>query len=784
MKRTSKLAALLGLFGLTAAAPLWAADSTGVSDLFAVVQAQDATYAQLDQLEKAGLLPAGSSRAPLTRYEVAEDILTAKNRYQQIALASDDAAMLPSVDDLSAATTSAPAPDAGTSASAAAAPVTESDEDLQKAALSLGSLQEAYQYELKAVQGSKDSVLKDADGLNAAQYDIWKRLKGIEEYPTVAWHGLGRAFLINQQYYGDTSALGLTHSSTHTQWAYLDFKPEGVVDKEIRWNIILRYQSQLESTQSAAIDLLTVRRATMDYNAPWLSATLGDFDEAYTPLTLWNRDNLDLEYMPEMIAREDDTLKYESFLNDEPKWPFRGARVGTALLWPDSDLLDRFSVSGLASLIRNGFNDTSGQAFYFGPSNFSDFIFGAKAELKSKRWYLGGASVQLTLDGYAVVLAQPLGTNTPNSIYVQFNPDTWAHHYQTASEKHSIDIGLGDDASLGGTWENSEAVYQDDTRDNNKIVEDYAILAGPYFKFGHSKISLSFLHVGPYYYSPLAQTRQDDVTSTSLTAGGAVTPDLFTAPLVSQFFLNDIPRAGGIFTFYDRTQDNTFPYGLATPNRQGGGIDLDVKTLEKDALQIKGAAYLVQEISDNLVEQGTPGGYVPVAVDGTGAASTPIRNFVYVNLGPSLNLAPSLGLTQDLIVGVNARFEQTSSSIGTLTSAWFLGGAQVGLFPWWEMAASYSDQEINGSEAGMNGTTLARYSYIFDDSDLGSYSVFTINGSNQSLRLSSVFNIDRHSKLALDYDLTGGTAVPYVGALPPGQKVNNQYAEVTYEIQF
>ena len=217
MKRTSKLAALLGLLGLTAAtAPLWAADSTGVTDLFAVVQAQDATYAKLSQLEKAGLLPAGSSRAPLTRYEVAEDILTAKNRYQQIALASDDASMLPSVDDLSAATTSAPAADAGTSAAtgvaAPAAPVTESDEDLQKAALSLNSLQDAYQYELKAVQGSKDSVLKDADGLNAAQYDIWKRLKGVEEYPTVAWHGLGRAFLINQQYYGDTSALGLAHS--------------------------------------------------------------------------------------------------------------------------------------------------------------------------------------------------------------------------------------------------------------------------------------------------------------------------------------------------------------------------------------------------------------------------------------------------------------------------------------------------------------------------------------------------------------------------------------------
>ena len=455
MKRTSKLAALLGLFVLAGAParPLSAAAATSVPDLFAVVRAGDATYAELGQLEKAGLLPAGASQAPLTRYEVAEDIVTAQNRYQQIALASDDASMLPSVDDLSAATTAspaaAPAADSATTGSAPA-PVTESDEDLQKAALTLGSLQDAYQYELKAVQGSKDSVLKDADALNAAQYDIWKRLKGINEYPTVAWHGLGRAFLINQQYYGDTSALGLDHTSTHTEWAYLDFKPEGVVDKEIRWNIILRYQSQLESTQSAAIDHLTVRRATMDYNAPWMSATLGDFDEAYTPLTLWNRDNLDLEYMPEMIAREDDTLKYESFLNDEPKWPFRGARVGTALMWPDSDLLDRFSVNGMVSLIRNGFNDTSGQAFYFGPSDFSDFIFGASTELKSKRWYLGGASVQLTLDGYAVVLAQPLGTNTPNSIYVQFNPDTWAHHYQTTSERHSIDSGLRVTAPRGG----------------------------------------------------------------------------------------------------------------------------------------------------------------------------------------------------------------------------------------------------------------------------------------------------------------------------------------------
>ncbi|HET9869806.1 MAG TPA: hypothetical protein VFR02_04850, partial [bacterium] len=510
-----------------------------------------------------------------------------------------------------------------------------------------------------------------------------------------------------------------------------------------------------------------------------VSVTLGDFDEAYTPLTLWNRDNLDLKYMPEMIAREDDTLKYESFLNHEPEWPFRGARAGTALMWPDSQLLDRFSVSAMTDFVSNGFNDTSGQVFYFG--GFSNFIFGANADLKSRRWYLGGPSLQLAMDAYAVILAQPLGTNAPGSIYVQFNPDTWAHHYRITSLKPSLDFGLGDDASFGGTWEGAEAVYQDDERDNNKVISDYAILAGPYFRFGRSKISFNYLHVGPYYYSPLAQTRQDDLVPGS-GADNAVTPDIFTPPLRSQFFLSAVPRAGDIFSFYDRTQDNTFPYGLSTPNREGGGLDLDVKTLEKDALKIKGSVYFVQEISDNLVVNAAGTGVT--TIDGNPAAPTPQRSFAYVNLGPSIDLGPLLQMSTDLVVGVNARYERTDSSLGTLTSTWILGGAQVGILPWWEFAVSYGDQEISGQEAGYGGSTLARYAYLFDNTDLGQYQVFNINGGNQSFRLSSVFKISRNSTLALDWAQTGGNAVPYVGATPTGNSVNNQYAEMTYEIQF
>ncbi|MGH7738978.1 MAG: hypothetical protein ACREL1_02420 [bacterium] len=781
MKPISKALALLLLLGV----PVMAGAAMDPSVLFSTVAPGDSTYARLKNLEKVGWLPAGASQGPLTRYEVTQDILEAQKNSRGMVVAQVDADMLPSADDLSAA----PASDAAVSetpsapAPSDAASATESDADLQKAAESLTSLQDAYQYELKSVQDQESAADKAMDAVEASQYGIWKRLKGISEYPNVAWHGLGRAFEMNQQYYGDTAAIGLTHNSTQTESGYLDFNPEGVVDKEIRFNAILRYKSQIESNQSAAIDLLTIRRVTMDYNAPWLSATLGDFDESYTPLTLWNRDNLDLRYKPEMIAREDDTLKYESFLNHEPDWPFRGARVGTELLWPNSQVLDRLQISVMADMIRNGFNDTSGQAFYYGPSDFTDVIFGGKGKLQSKRWYMGGGtSFQATLNAYAVILAQPLGTDTPNSIYVKFNPDTWAHHYQTISVKPSVDFGLGDDTSFGGAWEGASAVYQDDEQDNGKVISDYAIMAGPYFRFGHSKLTFNYLYVGPDYYSPLAQTRQDDITPGAAESGPA-TPELFTAPLRSQFFLNDIPRAGGIFSFYDRTQDNTFPYGMATPNRQGAGLDLDVKTLEKDALKIAGSIYFVQEVRDNLVVNST-GTNDDAVVDGSPSAPTPQRSFTYVNLGPSLNLAPFLGLSQDLIVGTNVRFEQTNSSIGTLTSAWVLGGVQVGILPWWELAASYSDQEINGSEAGYAGTTLARYSYIFDNSDLGEYQVFNINGSNQSFRLSSVFKINRNSNLDLDYDLTSGNAIPYSGVVAPTGRLSNQYLEMTYEIQF
>ncbi len=799
MKRISKiiLFSFIGFFLAQVKSVALAGDN-----LFTVVPANDSTYESLQQLEQAGLLTSGSSRAPLTRFEVAGLIMKAQKKYDEIVVADSDLD-LPAPSDMtitppiSTPTPAAAAPAAAVPAKTAVPTLSPTPDEavvLAQALKSLHNLKEAYQYELDRVKGDVKMTEDQETTVENSQYALWKRLQGITEYPTITWHGLGRAFGISRQYWGDPaySSLG---SAEREGFGYLDFQPIGVVSKQVRWDAVLRYQTAFESNNYPGIDWLLFRRATMEFNPSWFSATVGDFEESYTPLTLWNRNNLDLRYMPEMYQRADDTYKYENYLNQEPDWPFRGARVGTALLWPESDLMDQFKVSVMTDMIRNAFDDNNKVGVFYGFDQFTGWIVGTNGEIKLKRWYLGGGtSLQLALDAYGLLLDDPLNTNKPGAPYSPYNPDTWGHQYRISSLKPSVDAGVGGDTSIGMVWEWASVTYVDDKMDSLKNMEDYAVMGGPYLRFGKSKISFNYLNVGPYFYSPLAQTRQDEVsapTAASPVASGFLpTSELFTPALRSRFFLSDVPRPGEIYSFYDRTQDNTFPYGLGTPNRQGTGFEVDVKTLPKDSLKILGSVYFVQEISGNLVVDSAGTGYVPV--DAPPFETVPVRNFTYVNIGSSFNLGPVIGMGRDLVLGTNVRYEKTTSSIGTLTSIWVLGGVKIGVLDGWDVSASYGSQAVTGTEAGYvyadstgvsHQTFLARYPYLFDNSDLGYYQPFSVNGTNQSVQLSSEVRTSRNTRFYADYGFTSGDVVPYVGTANTGT-LHNEFMELTYEIQF
>src|SRR5665213_3666149 len=794
------------------------------SNAFEVVPAGDPTYGQLRQLENGGLLPAGASNRPLTRFDVAQKVWDAQQKLREIVVAQADmdlvppppAEGVPTAAPVASSVIAIPSEPAAQPAPAAAQPAAvqptpaddrplwQNPEKIQAAEQALQSLQETYNLELQLVKDQKTDLTDQLSQAEADEYNLWKQVKSINDNPSVSIHGIGRSLGISQQYYG-SSGISFGQPAVRDIYSYLDLEPTGSISKEITFDGILRLGSydlpeSFDPTGGGPTsDFFTFRRISTTFSPDFMTATVGDFYESYTPFTLWNRNNLDLVYVPQQVGRWDEVQKYESLFDHEPDWPLRGLRIGTALDWPDSKLLDSFKVSTFANMINNSFNDVAKGSLYYDTTldQFTGWVWGAQAELKSKKMYMGETSWQATFDDYLVVLDNPWdtqdeGPNSPYS-YSSTNPDTWAHQYIISSFKPSLKIGLGRDVYIVLQEENAISTYQDNILNSKTQTSDWASNIEPYLQMGDSKITVHYIDVGPYFYSPMAQTRQDVNILPGTTADTNYAPGvngyvpgyaLFQTPIQSQFFLQNVPRAGGIFGYYDRTLDNTFPYGLATPNREGVGLDVDIETLKKKSLKIKGSAYLVQEIIGNYVPNIAGTGFTTLDPASNGAA--PVRNFTYINFGPSFDLGPNIGLDTPLEIGTNMRYEQTTSVVGTLNSMGIWGEIRVGIVKEWEVDLALGAQSANGTEEGLvvNGipTPLARYSYVFDNTDLGSYKAFTVNDSVGYYLLSTSFRFDRNSTVYLDYDLSSGNDMANVGQI--SGTLQNQFIGMTYEVKF
>jgi hypothetical protein len=755
---------------------------------FDVVPRGDATYAGLAQLASAGLLPGRAASYPLTRFEVAKLLDAAEGKAIVLAQADD----IPDPENMGAAEgpiaapssepAASPAPSTGSgefgdeleapAASAgpgqAAGVLDDSPEALQKALRTLKTLKQAYAYEVGRLREGIKSLEKQITDVEIEQFELRKRLKGIEQYPTVAMHGLGRA----TGHFGRSSGSWPGESffpTSHSTQAFLDMGPEGHVSKEVRWKAMFRFSSSLEPNE---VPVFTVRRLEIGFHPPWFSLSVCDFEESYTPLTLWNRNSLDLRYYPESVARHDDWEKYGTFQNNEPNWSLRGARASTRFMWQDPSVIESFQVSTFAHMIRNGFDDTNGDGWYFGPLLHTDWLLGAKARLATQDLWLGSSPLKFTLDAHGLMMDQDQGSDSPLAAYDPNDPTTWARHYLVGSVRPELRLGGEAGLAICLGMEYGHTFLQDDQRDPNSTFNDFAMLGGVSLKWRDSSIALNYLNVGPYYYSPMAQLRQRSPLRT-LTDGifGETTSEL------PQTFFSGIPRPE--YGYYDRTQDNTFPYGLATPNREGFGGELDLKFLEKDALKLLGSVYYVWEITGNLVVNGAGTGFVPVENPLGPVMNT--RNFLYINLGPSLDLGHLVGLSSLFEVGVNVRYERTDSAFGALTGLWLMGGVEVEILPFWRIGGSISLRNVEGSEVGLDGTALARYPYLYDDSDRGDYLPIAVSGQEQVFEVSNAFPVNKNSTIYLDGGVGTTDFLPWGG---PQGELTHEFVELHYEIKF
>ena len=617
----------------------------------------------------------------------------------------------------------------------------------------------AAQNEMDGLKNDVGALKDKSQGLDEAQQKMRKKLNGILNQTAVRVNGLGLGLASNQRQFGP---MGAAVVSTTNAVGLLDLRTSGVIGREVQWGFLTRVSSgqvpsgigpanpgDLSGLFPSEIDpgnVLSVLRVTGTWSPSFLSLTLGDFDESYTPLTLWNRDAQDLKAAPEFIDRvEKFSLYSNGFLDAAPLVPLRGARLSVKFDRPKGRILQGLEASTFVHMVKNGFNNSS-----YG-SGFTTWCVGGKGHFT----FRPGAE----LDAYGMLYDDQPGTSGPSYVYDDFVPSTWPHRYWVGSVRPKLERGFSG-VTLGAQMEIAGNKYEADLQRPERTLHDFAYYGGPYVKKGESVLKFQYLEVGPSFYSPFAQVRQRSVTAyTSV-------PSLETLGDPSNYFLT-----------YNRGEDNTFPYGLATPNRKGFGLDLDLKALQDDAFTLSASFYKVEEIMGNLVVDDSYTYLVPV--ENPALSVPPMRKFTYANVGPRLDAAKLLKRKLPLEISLNVRSEKTVSSLGTLKSTGVVPGLRAGVAKGWEWNLAYAHYRYQGVEAGLNGTLTARYSYWYDPTDRTHYSQVPVDSTGGTIFVSTKIAMGKSSDLSLDGWTSSGKSLDVANS-----RMRSQYLGFMHETRF
>ena len=207
------------------------------------------------------------------------------------------------------------------------------------------------------------------------------------------------------------------------------------------------------------------------------------------------------------------------------------------------------------------------------------------------------------------------------------------------------------------------------------------------------------------------------------------------------------------------------------------GVDLDFKAGEHDAWQVKAKYYSVREIREN--ETINAAGTDMTTVDAWGPVTVLNRKFQYFNIGPKVDLAALWGLKHKLEAGADYRAETTTTAWGTLKGETMVLGLTAGLNSWLQLEGTGGTFSGKGVEVGYLGTTLARYSYRYENTDLGFYEPFSVDQETVYGILSAKFNLNRHSNLAVD-----GMVKSDKGIVGTTGTLKTQTVDVVYEVLF
>lgn len=330
------------------------------------------------------------------------------------------------------------------------------------------------------------------------------------------------------------------------------------------------------------------------------SATIqgGDFYKHYTPFTLWNFNAPVYTLVdPASFSRTRNDAEDLLYLNHGNDWKMRGLQGGVGETWGTSWDLSSYHLESLVGVMQDPGDNIN--AYTFG-----NYFAGGQASL-------GFLQQNLVLGATGLMLWQDAGS--ANSPYITGYPDNYAKQYQVGSVWSQLGIPFDEHIKLTGGFESAFSQYNDDASDPNKTFQDWALSAEGGLEVYGIKLSTKYLNVGPYFYSPGAQTNR---YSPDPSAPGYITNNLTGLDDAAPGLLNQSPFQGinrPSYAPYDRTAENMLPYGDATPNRNVFLVNLSGAAGDRGWFQPQASLVIkAQEIQPNYVLNATGTGSIPV----------------------------------------------------------------------------------------------------------------------------------------------------------------------------
>jgi hypothetical protein len=483
--------------------------------------------------------------------------------------------------------------------------------------------------------------------------------------------------------------------------------PQNLFDLKLRiWRTIGLYYADPISTR------FEMRWISLNNVNEICRLTAGDFYDRYSPLTLWNPEVPVYTLLePTSYERRRKEAEEILFLDHGNDWRLRGFRAAAS--WPGED--------------PKSFTRLEGQVMTGSLKSPTDLRFGDY--FAGTRWSLGLFEDRLALAGNGLLI-----WNDPDSASVPYLPNfssTYPRLYTIASGEGRFELPLATDVSLALEGEYAGSRYQDDLNQPGRTFEDWALRAEASLAVEKVRASVSFLNVGPYYYSPGAQTNRFSAFPKNGYLSTNANKDDMLNGYLNKFSLQSMDRPS--FAFYDRLSENILPYGDATPNRLVWSILVGGEFGEegwiRPALSFIPAA---REVQGNYVLNNSGNGAVAVE-NGTAAPNAVPRAFGGYEGAITLDLSKVLQGAKTLRVGVD--YKHQTSDVGSgdpLRVDTFLGAVDFtvpvkGVLETLTWSAAYMRTLAGGQEYVVTTSgappTAAAYPFYMETAALGTYSL-------------------------------------------------------------